>query len=202
MASDKHKNISNRNQFDLATSEPSSPTTASPGYPNTPINQDSDLNFHFMKMTEDFKKDINNSLKEIQENTSKQEEALQDETHKSLKEVQESTIKGEGIEWNRPGSKNGNRTIKENSKGGRPRDGKPRKENGSHRWKHHQQNTRDRKISEAEDTIEDIDTTVKGNTKTKKLLTQNIQEIQDTIKRPNLRIIGIEESKDSQLKEL
>jgi hypothetical protein len=98
MASDKHKNISNRNQFDLATSEPSSPTTASPGYPNTPINQDSDLNFHFMKMTEDFKKDINNSLKEIQENTSKQEEALQDETHKSLKEVQESTIKGEGIE--------------------------------------------------------------------------------------------------------
>ena len=32
------------------------------------------------------------------------------------------------------------------------------------------------------------------------LLTQNIQEIQDTMRRPNLRIIGIEESKDSQLK--
>jgi hypothetical protein len=31
------------------------------------------------------------------------------------------------------------------------------------------------------------------------LLTQNIQEIQDTIK-PNLRIIGIEESEESQLK--
>jgi hypothetical protein len=29
---------------------------------------------------------------------------------------------------------------------------------------------------------------------------QNIQEIQDTMRRPNLRIIGIEESKDSQLK--
>jgi hypothetical protein len=42
--------------------------------------------------------------------------------------------------------------------------------------------------------------TVKENTKHKKLLTQNIQEIQDTFKRPSLRIIGIEENKDSQLK--
>jgi hypothetical protein len=52
----------------------------------------------------------------------------------------------------------------------------------------------------AEDTIENIDTTVKENTKCKKNLTKNIQEIQDTMKRPNLRIIGIEENEDSQLK--
>jgi hypothetical protein len=51
-----------------------------------------------------------------------------------------------------------------------------------------------------EDTIENIDTTVKENAKGKKLLTQNIQEIQDIMRRPNLRIIGIEESEDSQLK--
>jgi hypothetical protein len=38
------------------------------------------------------------------------------------------------------------------------------------------------------------------NRKCKELLTQNIQEIQDTMRRPNLRIIGIEESKDPQLK--
>ena len=56
------------------------------------------------------------------------------------------------------------------------------------------------RISGAEDTIENIDTTVKENAKCKKLLTQNIQEIQDTMRRPNLRIIGIEESEDSQLK--
>jgi uncharacterized coiled-coil protein SlyX len=56
------------------------------------------------------------------------------------------------------------------------------------------------RISGAEDTIENIDTTVKENTKCKKLLTQNIQEIQDTMRRPNLRIICIEESEDSQLK--
>jgi uncharacterized coiled-coil protein SlyX len=57
------------------------------------------------------------------------------------------------------------------------------------------------RISGAEDTIENIDkTTVKENAKSKKLLTQNIQEIQDTTRRPNKRIIDIEESKDSQLK--
>jgi uncharacterized coiled-coil protein SlyX len=37
------------------------------------------------------------------------------------------------------------------------------------------------KISGAEDTIENIDTTVKENAKYKKILTQNIQEIQDTM---------------------
>jgi hypothetical protein len=56
------------------------------------------------------------------------------------------------------------------------------------------------RISGAEDTIEDIDTTVKENIKSKKLLTQNIQEIQEAMKRPNRRIIGTEEREDSQLK--
>jgi hypothetical protein len=34
----------------------------------------------------------------------------------------------------------------------------------------------------------------------KKILTQNIQEIQDTKRRPNLRIIHIEQRKDSKIK--
>jgi methyl-accepting chemotaxis protein len=55
------------------------------------------------------------------------------------------------------------------------------------------------KISAAEDTIENTDTTVKENAKCKEFLTQNIQEIQDTMRRPNLRIISIEESEISQL---
>ena len=50
------------------------------------------------------------------------------------------------------------------------------------------------------DTNQDIDTTVKENTKSRKPLSQNIQEIQHTMKTPNLRIIGIEESEYSQLK--
>ena len=35
-------------------------------------------------LIEDFKKDINNSLKEIQDNTGKQVEVLKEETQKSL----------------------------------------------------------------------------------------------------------------------
>jgi hypothetical protein len=52
----------------LETSEPSSPNTANPGYTITPEKQYSDLKSLLMMMIEDFKKDINNSLKEIQEN--------------------------------------------------------------------------------------------------------------------------------------
>ena len=48
------------------------------------------------------------------------------------------------------------------------------------------------RISGTEDT--------KENAKCKKILTQNIQEIQDTKWRSNLRLLGIEESEDSQLK--
>jgi hypothetical protein len=48
--------------------------------------------------------------------------------------------------------------------------------------------------------VKEIDTTVKENTKHKKLLTQSIQETQDIMKRTNLRIIRIEENEDSQLK--
>jgi hypothetical protein len=45
-----------------------------------------------------------------------------------------------------------------------------------------------------------MDTTVKENSKHKKLLNENIQETLDTMKRPNLRIIGIEKNEDFQLK--
>jgi hypothetical protein len=40
-----------------------------------------------MMLVEDFKKDINNTLKEIQESTTKQVELLKEETQKSLKEL-------------------------------------------------------------------------------------------------------------------
>jgi hypothetical protein len=88
MAKSKHMNIANRNQEYLASSEPSSPTTASSRYPKTPEKQDVDLKSHLMMLIEDFEKDINNSVEEIQENTGKQVEALKDETQKSLKELQ------------------------------------------------------------------------------------------------------------------
>ena len=40
-----------------------------------------------MMMVEDIKKDFNNSLKEIQENTAKKAEDIKEEAQKSLKEL-------------------------------------------------------------------------------------------------------------------
>jgi hypothetical protein len=87
-----------------------------------------------MMTIEDFKKGINNSLKEIQENTAKQVEVLKEEAHKSLKELKDNTVKqeevlneetqkslknyrntqqtGDGIEPNHPRPKKGSRNNK------------------------------------------------------------------------------------------
>ena len=56
------------------------------------------------------------------------------------------------------------------------------------------------RISGVEDSLENMDRKIKGCVKCKKILTQNIQEIQDTMRRPNLRIIGIDENEDFQFK--
>ena len=56
------------------------------------------------------------------------------------------------------------------------------------------------RISGIENTIEEIDLLVKENIKSNKFLPQNIQEIWDTVKRPNLRITEIEEVEELQLK--
>jgi hypothetical protein len=56
------------------------------------------------------------------------------------------------------------------------------------------------RISGAEDSIENIGTTIKKNAKCTKILSQNIQEIWDTMRRPNFRIIGVDKNEDFQLK--
>jgi septal ring factor EnvC (AmiA/AmiB activator) len=86
MAGGNHKNRSNRKQGYLASSEPNSPTIASPGYTITPEKQDMLLKSLLVMMMEDFKN-------EIQENTSKQLEAMKEKTEKSLRELQENTTK-------------------------------------------------------------------------------------------------------------
>ena len=57
------------------------------------------------------------------------------------------------------------------------------------------------RISGAEDSIGNIEKkTIKENAKCKKILTQNMQELQDTMRRPNPRKIGIDEMKIINLK--
>jgi hypothetical protein len=93
MVGGKRKNISNRNQGYLASPEPNSPNTTSPGYAITPEMQNLGLKSLLMTMIENFKNNVNDFLKETQENTGKQVEALKEETQKSLKELQENTIR-------------------------------------------------------------------------------------------------------------
>jgi chromosome segregation ATPase len=202
MVGGKPKNRSNRNQGYLASSECNSSTISSLGYSTTPEKQDSELKSLLLMVIEDFKKDINNSLKEMQENTGKQLEDLKEETQKSLKELQENTTK-QVKEMNKTiqDLKMEIEAIKKSQK-----ETTMEIENLGKRSGVIDASITNRiqvigeRISGAEDTIENIDTTVKENAKSKKLLTQNIQEIQDTMRGQNQRIIGIEESKDSQLK--
>ena len=82
MAKGKRKNPTNRNQDHSPSSECSTPTPPSPGHTNTTEKLDPDLKAYLMMMVEDIKKDFNNSLKEIQENTAKQVEDLKEERKK------------------------------------------------------------------------------------------------------------------------
>ena len=84
MAKGKRKNLINRNQ-DHSPSERSTATSPSPGHPNTPKKLDPDLKAYLMMMVEDVKKDFNNSLKEIQENTAKELQVLKKQTNKNRK---------------------------------------------------------------------------------------------------------------------
>jgi hypothetical protein len=103
-----------------------------------------------MMIIENFKKDTNDFLKEIQKNTGKQIETLKEETQKSFKVLQENPTKQvnklnkiQDLKMQTKNSKEKNN--KEITKGDNPGDRKPRKEIRSHRCEHHQQNTRDRR---------------------------------------------------------
>ena len=76
MAKGKHKNPTNRKQDHSPSSEPRTPTSPSPEHPNTPEKVDLELKAFLMMMVEDIKKEFNNSIKEIQENTAKELQVL------------------------------------------------------------------------------------------------------------------------------
>jgi chromosome segregation ATPase len=143
-----------------------------------------------MMMGEDIKKDFKNSLKEIQENTAKESQVLKEKQENTSKQVMEmnktildlkrevDTIKKPHseamLEIETVGKKSGTIDV-----------------SISNRIQEMEE-----RISGAEDSIENISTTIKENAKCKKILTQNIQEIQDIMRRPNLWIIGVDENED------
>jgi predicted nucleic acid-binding Zn-ribbon protein len=194
MVKGRCKNLTNRNQDHSPSSEPSAPNSASPGYQNTPKKLDLDLKAYLMMFVDDIKKDFNNSLKEIQENTAKELQCLKQKQENTSKQVMEmnKTI----LDLKRDVD-----TIKKTQSEARlviETLGK-KSENIHESIRNRIQELKER-ISGAEDSIENISTTIKENAKCKKILTQSIQEIQDTMRRPNLQIMGVDENEDFQLK--
>jgi UDP-glucose 4-epimerase len=114
-------------------------------------------------MIKDLKEVINNSLKEILENTTEQVKKLNKNSSGSNMEI-ETTKKSQRekpLEMENLGKRSGDTNASINNKIQRT----------------------EKRILGIEDTIEDSDTIVKENTKCKKILTQNIQEIQNIIER-------------------
>ena len=121
-------------------------------------------------MVDDIKKDFNNSLKEIQESTAKQVEDLKEETQKFLKELQENMTK-EVMELNETiqDIKREVDTIKKTQSEATLEIETLGKRSGtidvsiSNRIQEMEE-----RISGAEDSIENIGTTIKENAKCKK----------------------------------
>jgi DNA repair exonuclease SbcCD ATPase subunit len=202
MAKGKCKNLTNRNQDHSPSSGSSTPTSPSPEHPKTPKKLDPDLKAYLMMMVEDIKKDFNYSLKEILENTAKQVEDLKEEAQKSLKELQENTTQ-QVKELNKTiqDLKREVDTIKKTQSEAMLEIENLGKKSGSIDASiSNRIQKREERISGAEDSIQNIGTTIKENAKCKKILTQNIQKIKDTMRIPNLRIIGVDENEDFQLK--
>jgi chromosome segregation ATPase len=184
MARGKCKNLTNRNQDHTPSSEPSTSTSASPGHPNTPEKLDPDLKAYLIMMVEDIKKDFNNALKEIQENTARELQVLkekQENTTKQvevLKEKQENTSK-EVMEMNKT-IQNLKREVDTIKK--RQREAKLEIENLGKKSGTIDASTSNRiqemedRISGAEESMENMGTTIKEIAKCKKILTQNIQK--------------------------
>jgi prefoldin subunit 5 len=123
-----------------------------------------------MMMVEDIKKDFNNSLKEIQENTAKE--------LKVLKEKQENTFK-QVMEMNKTilDLKSEVDTIKKTQREAMLEIETLGKRSGTIDASISKRiQGMEERISGTEDSIENIGTTIKENTKCKKILTQNIRK--------------------------
>jgi chromosome segregation ATPase len=161
-----------------------------------------------MMMVEDIKKDFNNSLKEIQWNTAKELQVLKEKQENTTKQVevlkqkQKSTSK-QVMKINKTilDLKGEVDTIKKaQSEATLEIEILGKKSGTTDASISNRIQEMEERISGAKDSIENISTTIKEKANCKKIITQNIQEFQDTIRRPNLLIIGVDEYGDFQLK--
>jgi prefoldin subunit 5 len=129
-----------------------------------------------MMMVEDIKKNLNNSLKEIQENTAKLVEDLKEEAQKSLKILQENTPK-QVMELDKTiqDLKREVDTIKKTQSEAMLEIENLGKKSGTIDASiNNRIQEMEERISGAEDSRGNIDTTIKENEKCNKMLAQNI----------------------------
>jgi chromosome segregation ATPase len=210
MAKGKCKNLTNRNQEHSPSSVCTTPNSASPGHPNTSEKLDPDLKAYLMMMVEDIKKGFTNLLKEIQENTAKELQVLKEKHENTtkqvedLKEKQGNTSK-QVMEMNKiilDLKREVDTMKKTQSEAALEIETLGKKSGTIDASISNRIQKMEERISGAEDSIENMGTTIKENAKCKKILSQNIQKIQDIMRKPNLRIIGVDENEDFQLKGL
>ena len=89
MAIGKLKNPTNKNQdHSLTIIRMQHSTSPSPEHPNTPERLNLNLKAYLRMMVKDIKKDFNNSLKDIQENTAKELQVLKEKQENTTKQVE------------------------------------------------------------------------------------------------------------------
>ncbi|ERE81283.1 Transposase, L1 containing protein [Cricetulus griseus] len=206
------KNTLNNRKTNMTPPQSRDSTPARSEKPNTEHEEETDLKNYLRKMIESFKEETRKSLKEIEEKTSKKLHEMEEKTNqriqevnKSLKESKESQEKTtkqvkEALETVQD-MKAEIDTVKKKQNEVMLEIERLDKRSGTKGVSitNRIQETEER-ISVVEDSLEDIQSSTKENHKSNKSLTQNIQEIWDTMKRQNLRIIGIEEGEEIQLK--
>ncbi|KAL6040537.1 hypothetical protein STEG23_007602 [Scotinomys teguina] len=160
--------------------------TARPEYTNTEEAESITKN-DFKKVIEALKEEMKNSPKELEEKTNKKLEENKESQEKTTKQMKE-TIKELKIEI-------------QTSEGMLEVENLTKQTGTTDTSITNRMQEMEQRICDAEDTIEKVDSSVKENTKAKKVITQNVQEVWDTIERPNLRIIWIEEGAEFHLKD-
>ena len=137
-------------------------------------------------MMETFKEEMKNSLKEIKEETNKNWKKLINPSKKSKKTKGGKTIKQvkETVQDLKTEIE-----VKKRTKGILYMENLGKWIGTTEKSKSNRIQEKEEKISGAENALVKIDSLVKENIKSNKFLTQNIQEIWDTMKKPSLRII-------------
>ncbi|ERE63703.1 Transposase, L1 containing protein [Cricetulus griseus] len=174
------KNKSNKRKPNMTAPETRNHTPVKPKHHNADEPEGNDLKNVFRKMIEDLKEDMRKFLKEMEEKTNQKIQGINlqvnkyqshKETVHELKTEKEpiKTEQSEGmLEKEKLGKRSGNTDASITNR----------------------IQEMEERIPGVEDTVAEIDSSTKESLKSNKSLSQNVQELWDTVKRPNLRIIG------------